>query len=458
MSRAASLLGGGQAPRLRRRTDAEHPRAADQAQRGGSSGGRVRPDRDNPVHPALGIIQFILWFWGWQAGGHAAREAARVAAVTPLRHRQDPDRRARGRSAVLPSRLRCDGERQQDLAGEGRRQHHRCAGAGSSTLNLGFFPRASRGDIDKSATSRVENVRAGGARHAFSCAARATSASAAGSHVRAHGRHPLRGRGLCRRHRPGVRQEVAGADRRRRRRHGGGRGADQLGSPATRKSSTRPRSTSAKAENGVVRSVPARTSGGTPATRTASRLQQLAGRPLGSGEPCGLRLAGCFPRHPTASTSMPMRLPRSRLRGRGHDALLRRVQGCDTGQQSIRNDSGPARLPMPPLVAGFRPAYNGTSVHQRSRLTRHAEPARRRMSITLTGSRFTASRRSGSPVRPVTTSTHYTVPMSARSGENDQARSRSPVPSRCSQVDDVWYVRCCRGTNGRSLRTHSASP
>ena len=31
----------------------------------------------------FGIMQFSLWFWAWQAGGHAAREAARVAAVSP---------------------------------------------------------------------------------------------------------------------------------------------------------------------------------------------------------------------------------------------------------------------------------------------------------------------------------------------------------------------------------------
>ena len=31
----------------------------------------------------FGILQFGMWFWAWQAGGHAAREAARVAAVNP---------------------------------------------------------------------------------------------------------------------------------------------------------------------------------------------------------------------------------------------------------------------------------------------------------------------------------------------------------------------------------------
>src|SRR5688572_20767702 len=31
----------------------------------------------------FGIFQFGLWFWSWQTGSHAVREAARFAAVEP---------------------------------------------------------------------------------------------------------------------------------------------------------------------------------------------------------------------------------------------------------------------------------------------------------------------------------------------------------------------------------------
>ena len=33
----------------------------------------------------IGILQFGIWFWAWQQSGHAAREAARVAAVATTR-------------------------------------------------------------------------------------------------------------------------------------------------------------------------------------------------------------------------------------------------------------------------------------------------------------------------------------------------------------------------------------
>ena len=106
----------------------------------------------------FGIIQFSLWFWAWQAGGHAAREAARVAAVSP-----------------------CDTTKIQD-AGKGPLTGPPAATTATVTpsktspvkvgdpitvqvtfesLDVGFFPWLDL-TITKSATSRVENVPAGG--------------------------------------------------------------------------------------------------------------------------------------------------------------------------------------------------------------------------------------------------------------------------------------------------------
>ena len=106
----------------------------------------------------FGTIQFGLWFWAWQAAGHSAREAARVAAVSP-----------------------CDTAAIQDAGGDA------LDGAPTATtptvtvsktspvkvgdditirvefttVDLGFFP-GFDGIVDKSASSRVENVPAGG--------------------------------------------------------------------------------------------------------------------------------------------------------------------------------------------------------------------------------------------------------------------------------------------------------
>ena len=106
----------------------------------------------------FGIIQFSLWFWAWQAGGHAAREAARVAAVSP-----------------------CDTAKIQ-AAGNGPLTGPPAANTPTVTpsktspvkvgdpitvqvtfrsIDVGFFPWLNL-TITKSATSRIENVPAGG--------------------------------------------------------------------------------------------------------------------------------------------------------------------------------------------------------------------------------------------------------------------------------------------------------
>jgi Flp pilus assembly pilin Flp len=106
----------------------------------------------------FGIIQFGLWFWAWQAGGHAAREAARVAAVTPCD----------AAKIVAAGKKPLDGAPTTNTptvditkvspvkVGDGITVRVRF-----TTLDLGFFP-GFTGAIDKSATSRVENVPPGG--------------------------------------------------------------------------------------------------------------------------------------------------------------------------------------------------------------------------------------------------------------------------------------------------------
>ena len=107
----------------------------------------------------FGIIQFGLWFWAWQAGGHAAREAARVAAVSPCDTRQDHGRRQGRRSTDAPAAstptVTVTKTSPVKVGDDITVQVQ------FTTVDLGFFP-GSTGTIDKSATSRVENVPAGG--------------------------------------------------------------------------------------------------------------------------------------------------------------------------------------------------------------------------------------------------------------------------------------------------------
>lgn len=105
----------------------------------------------------FGIIQFGLWFWSWQTGAHAAREAARVAAVQPC---DDADITSAATDAMVgapatgtsisvtrPAAVRVGDEITIHLT--------------FTTADLGFFP-GFDGLVEKSATSRVENVPAGG--------------------------------------------------------------------------------------------------------------------------------------------------------------------------------------------------------------------------------------------------------------------------------------------------------
>ena len=106
----------------------------------------------------FGILQFGFWFWSWQAAGHAAREAARVGAVDPCDTAAVQAAGARALEGVP--------------TGTGATvTATRAAGAGVGdeitvqvtfeSYDLGFFPFFDAA-IDKSATSRIENVPAGG--------------------------------------------------------------------------------------------------------------------------------------------------------------------------------------------------------------------------------------------------------------------------------------------------------
>ena len=105
----------------------------------------------------FGIIQYGLWFWAWQAGGQAAREAARVAAVSPC---DDTKITAAGKKPLdgAPTTNTPTVDVSKPLVKVGEPITVRVQ---FTTLNLGFFPGFS-GSIDKSATSRIENVPAGG--------------------------------------------------------------------------------------------------------------------------------------------------------------------------------------------------------------------------------------------------------------------------------------------------------
>ena len=107
----------------------------------------------------FGIIQFSLWFWAWQAGGHAAREAARVAAVSPcdtakiqtagMAPLNGPPAQASPAPTVTP------------LAPTLKVGDPITVTVVFKSLDVGFFPWLNL-TITKSATSRIENVPAGG--------------------------------------------------------------------------------------------------------------------------------------------------------------------------------------------------------------------------------------------------------------------------------------------------------
>jgi Flp pilus assembly protein TadG len=103
----------------------------------------------------IGILQFGIWFWAWQQSGHAAREAARVAAVAP----------------TCSDSIRIAGE--VALDGAPVTASNVAVGVAptqvgdpitvtvtATTYDIGFFPFFDPA-IQKDAVSRVENIPAG---------------------------------------------------------------------------------------------------------------------------------------------------------------------------------------------------------------------------------------------------------------------------------------------------------
>jgi len=107
----------------------------------------------------FGIIQFSFWFWAWQAGGHAAREAARVAAVSPCDEAKI-SAAGEGPLADTPIQGPADAHR-LPLTSPAKVGDPVTVEVTFDAVDLHFFPWFNPA-ITKDATSRIENVPAGG--------------------------------------------------------------------------------------------------------------------------------------------------------------------------------------------------------------------------------------------------------------------------------------------------------
>jgi Flp pilus assembly protein TadG len=106
----------------------------------------------------FGIIQFSLWFWAWQAGGHAAREAARVAAVSPC---DDAKIQNAGKGPLTGPPAATTPAIAVTRTPSVKVGDPITVQVTFESLDVGFFPWLDL-TITKSATSRVENVPPGG--------------------------------------------------------------------------------------------------------------------------------------------------------------------------------------------------------------------------------------------------------------------------------------------------------
>lgn len=112
------------------------------------------------------------------------------------------------------------------------------------------------------------------------------------------------------------------------------------------------------------------------------------------------------------------------------------VQGCDSGLQSIRNDSGPTTPPTNPSLVPNSLTTNGASfgINPTS-----AAAGTTSLSITLTGAGFkdvdgVAFTGAGGPPY------HHVVPVSPKAAANTSSITVQ-VPSEVLAVEDVWFVR-----------------
>ena len=107
----------------------------------------------------FGIIQFGLWFWAWEATAHAAREASRVAAVNPCNTGGEVVSAGTDALAGTPGN--------NASVDPGTPTGPQVGGDVTvivrfEAVDIGFFSSLGfNGVINKSATSRIENVPAG---------------------------------------------------------------------------------------------------------------------------------------------------------------------------------------------------------------------------------------------------------------------------------------------------------
>jgi Flp pilus assembly pilin Flp len=126
------------------------------------------------------------------------------------------------------------------------------------------------------------------------------------------------------------------------------------------------------------------------------------------------------------------------------------VQGCDSGQQSIRNDSGPSTAPVPNLVPNSTTTNNASFTISPTK----APAGTTSMSITLTGSGFkdvdaVAFTGAGGPPY------HHVVDVAPPATASTSSITVS-VPSEVLAVEDVWFVRV-RTTDNKGTQEWSAT-
>lgn len=107
----------------------------------------------------VGVIQFSIWFWGYQSASHAAREAARFAAVEPC---DTAAIEARGKQRADESAPIADGTATVTVSGAPSKVGDDVTvQVRFSVLTIGLIP-GFEGAVDRQATARVENIPAGG--------------------------------------------------------------------------------------------------------------------------------------------------------------------------------------------------------------------------------------------------------------------------------------------------------
>lgn len=106
----------------------------------------------------IGIIQFSIWFWGYQAGSHAAREAARYAAVEPCEDGPIESRGAERVDELAPaSGDDATVDVTRDPSADYKVGDEITVSVSFPIMNIGVIP-GFPSTVSKSATSRIENV------------------------------------------------------------------------------------------------------------------------------------------------------------------------------------------------------------------------------------------------------------------------------------------------------------